>query len=133
MVGMIESGQGGTVITKSKAELILHIDELEKIKSNGNGLLMTVLCNPVLRFFTSGEEPAIAYRTLKLYANDQKIGEWSFSTKDTYKLSVTIPPDELRKEDLIVHFFVNNPPECNQPERFEIKEIRITKLNKKDM
>ena len=124
---------GGTVITKSKAELVLHIDELEKLKNNGNGLMMTVLCNPVLRFFTSGEEPAIAYRTLKLYANDQKIGEWSFSTKDTYKLSVTIPPDVLRKEDLIVHFFVNNPPECNQPERFEIKEIRITKLNKKDM
>ena len=121
-----------SLITQSEAELSLQMEDGSYRKHN---YVISIVCNPLLNYYVSAVDyhalNPLAYRDVRLYANDIKIGEWRLSDKDTTVLTSVLPESVLNSSKLNLRFSIANSPDSNQPELFQINEIQILEKGSK--
>lgn len=115
-----------SLITQPEAGLILQMED--GFYRNRN-YIINIVCNPLLNYYVSAVDyhslNPLAYRDVRLYANNIKIGEWRLTNKDTMTLTCVLPESVLNTSKLNLRFSVANSPDSNQPELLQINEMQI--------
>ena len=114
-----------STINKRYAEIELKIEDIDFKK---NDLVIHITCNPLLNHFSTTDGKSInplSYRDIKLYANHNLAGSWRFTSLDTATVSCKISVNIVKDLKLNLRFSIENPPNSNQPELFQINKIWI--------
>lgn len=123
--------QFASLIAQPEAELILQVEDGFYHKHD---YIINITCNPLLNYYLSAIDyhaiNPLAYRDMRLYANDIKVGEWRLTDKGTTTLTCALPESVLTTSKLNLRFSIANPPVSNQPVLFQINEIRILEKGK---
>ena len=114
-----------STINKRYAEIELRIEDIDFKKKD---LVIHITCNPLLNHFSTTDGKSInplSYRDIKLYANHNLAGSWRFTSIDTATVSCKISVNIVKDLKLNLRFSIENPPNSNQPELFQINKIWI--------
>ena len=102
-------------------EADMFLDVMSELKQDN--YLITLRVHPLLNDFN------MPYKVLNLYANNQKVGSWSFVIDDFEDVTCIIPKEIMRKRALTLRFVVDVPKHfANNEEVFFNAKFVVEKM-----